>query len=61
MANSLTDRYTGYEAKILRAVIENWLYHPDPQERILAGVEVRKRMQQRFPRPTWLPEKEEQK
>jgi hypothetical protein len=53
----LEERITGYEPKLLRVVIENWLYHPDVKERIRAATEVRKRLQKAFPVPDWLKEK----
>lgn len=57
MPTPLEDRITGYEGKILRVVIENWLYHPDAKERIIAGTEIRKRFHKTFPTPDWLKEK----
>lgn len=51
------ERITGYEGKPLKVVIINWLYHPEPDARIGAGVEMRKRLIKAFPRPDWLPEK----
>lgn len=50
------ERSTGYEGKTLKAVVDNWLYHPVFHERISAGNEVRKRFLVRFPRPDWFKE-----
>lgn len=53
----VTTRKTGFEEKGFKVVILNWLYHPEPQERICAGAELRKRLMAHNPRPDWLPEK----
>lgn len=44
---------TGFEDKPTRVVMENWLYHEDRDVRVSALTEMRKRFEQRFPKPEW--------
>jgi len=50
-----------YEPKSWRIVIENWLWNPDPHERISAGVEIRRRMVKVFPEPDWVKQRKAQR
>ena len=44
---------TGFEGKSLRCVIENWLYNQDTGVLFMASLELRRRLQRTFPRPSW--------
>jgi hypothetical protein len=44
---------TGFEDKLLRTVIENWLYTTDMDLRVDAAVELRKRLMKTYPKPAW--------
>lgn len=50
---------TGFEQKLLRVVIENWLYHEDLTVVMDASTELRNRFKLRFPRPAWAGAKDE--
>ncbi len=45
---------TGFEGKSLKAIIINWLYHPDFQTRVDAMIELRKHFRRVWPMPDWM-------